>query len=78
MKIDVPNKISIMGFSNWFLSQITSPQLSTINQPGYEMGEKAFKLLLEEIKQLKEEGKSESQIIEIPTHVIARGSTRGV
>lgn len=77
MKIDVPNKISIMGFSNWFLTQITSPKLSTINQPGYEMGEKAFKLLLENIKQLKEGGKSEPQIIELPTHIIARGSTKG-
>ncbi len=78
MKVDVPGKISVMGFSNWFLSQITTPKLSTINQPGYEMGVKAFKLLIEDIKKLKEGDNSDPQIIEIPTHVIARGSTRNI
>ena len=78
MKVDVPGKISVMGFSNLFLSQITTPKLSTINQPGYEMGVKAFKLLIEDIKKLKEGDNSDPQIIEIPTHVIARGSTRNI
>jgi len=76
LKIDVPNKVSVMGFSNWFLSQITSPKLSTINQPGFEMGEKAFMLLYKEILKKKEGIKYEPEIIELPTHIIARGSTK--
>lgn len=78
LKINVPNQVSVMGFSNWFLSLITTPRLSTINQPGKEMGEKAFNLLFEEIKILKEGKPFEPKIIEIATQVIVRDSTKKI
>lgn len=75
--IIVPDDISIIGFSNWFITQITSPKLSTIDQPGFEMGEEAFKLLFEEIKNNKENPeKIDYRIIEIPTKIVLRGSTK--
>jgi len=73
----IPEDISIIGFSNWFLTQITTPKLSTIDQPGYEMGEEVFKLLYEEIMTNKvNRSLVEYRTIEIPTKVIIRESTK--
>lgn len=51
--IKVPEEISITGFDNISLSKVVSPKLTTVEQPSYEMGEKATKMLLKLI-----EGKS--------------------
>lgn len=74
--IKVPEDIMVMGFSNWFLSQAITPALSTIDQPGYEMGRKAFKLLRKEMKAKRagEPFQPETEIL--PTAVIKRDSTR--
>lgn len=74
----IPQEISIMGFSNWFLTKITSPSLSTVDQPGYEMGQKAFNLLISEIIAKKNNVEVEKQIIEIPTRIIPRNSTKSI
>ena len=74
--IKIPEDVSIIGFSNWFLTTITSPTLSTVDQPGYKIGEEAVKLLLEEINDLKTGTKTKYKTIEIPTEVIIRNSTK--
>lgn len=74
----IPDDISIIGFSNWFLTTITTPTLSTVDQPGYLMGEEAFKLLLEEINDIKKGNKINYKTFEIPTEVIIRNSTKSV
>lgn len=76
--IAVPHDVSIMGFSNWFLARVTSPSLSTVDQPGYEMGEKAFSVLYREIENNKAGKLSPPEIVEIPTRVIARDSTKKI
>ena len=73
--LSIPEDISIIGFSNWFLTKITTPRLSTVNQPGYEMGEAAFKMLLEEIDDHKNNRNVIYETVEIPTKVIIRDST---
>lgn len=74
--IKIPKDISVMGFSNWFLSQAVSPALSTIDQPGYKMGKNAFKVLRKEIKS-KKEGKPFQPIIKtLNTKLIIRESTK--
>ena len=78
MGIQVPNDISIMGFSNWFLSKVTSPTLSTVDQPGYEMGEKAFNLLYNELQNNKTNETINHEIVEISTKVIVRNSTKSI
>ncbi|WP_200977287.1 LacI family DNA-binding transcriptional regulator [Echinicola sp. 20G] len=47
--IQVPDQVGVIGFSNWKLGEIISPTLSTVHQPGYELGEKATELLLDKI-----------------------------
>lgn len=74
--IQVPEDIMVMGFSNWFLSQAITPSLSTIDQPGYKMGRKAFKLLRKEMKAKRAGTPFESVTEVLPTSVIKRDSTR--
>ena len=31
--IKIPEQIAVIGFSNWFMSEVISPKLSTIEQP---------------------------------------------
>lgn len=76
LNIQVPNEVSVMGFSNSFLTKITSPTLSTVHQPGFEMGVKAFEALYKDIGALKKDGKIIPEIIEIPTYLVPRQSTR--
>ena len=75
VKIQVPNQIAVIGFSNWFISQIFTPKLSTVDQPSYEMGVSAFNLLLEEMMANKENLKFKPRTIELATHLIEREST---
>lgn len=76
MEVKIPEQISLIGFSNWFMTNVTTPKLSTVNQPGFEMGTRAFELLLEEIRSKKEEENYTHKIVELPTQLIIRGSTK--
>lgn len=74
--IKIPSQISIFGFSNWFMGSVISPSLSTIDQPGFEIGKSAIELLLNEINQHKKGNTHEFQTVVIPTAIIKRNSTK--
>ncbi|MDU8885047.1 LacI family DNA-binding transcriptional regulator [Yeosuana sp. MJ-SS3] len=76
LNVKIPEEVSIMGFSNWLLTRITSPKLSTVNQPGFKMGKQAFKVLYKEIKDRKAKTKVEFKTVELPTKLVIRDSTR--
>jgi DNA-binding LacI/PurR family transcriptional regulator len=44
--IRIPEDVSIIGFDNLEMSQITSPPLTTIDQPKYETGKAAVEMVL--------------------------------
>lgn len=73
--IRVPDQIAVIGFSNWLVSQVITPKLSTVDQPSYEMGAAAFTLLLEEIICRKDGKPFEAKTIELETGVIVRESS---
>jgi LacI family transcriptional regulator len=73
--IAVPGEIALIGFSNWFMAQVMSPKLSTIDQPSYDMGVAAFSLLLEEMICRKDGSVFTPRIVELETSLIIRGST---
>lgn len=73
--VKVPEDISVVGFSNWFMSSVISPTLTTIDQPGYLMGKTAFKQLYKEIRKIKKDKKVVHQEIELVTALIKREST---
>lgn len=74
--IAIPNQVAVIGFSNWFMSGVISPKLSTIKQPGFEMGAEAFKLLKEEIESLKLGKERLNKVITLETELIVRESTQ--
>ena len=73
--IQVPNQIAVIGFSNWFMSQVITPKLSTVDQPSYEMGVAAFNLLLEEMICHREGKVFYPRTVELETSIIARESS---
>ena len=74
--VKIPEDISIVGFSNWFMSSVISPTLTTINQPGYEMGKNAFKLLYKEIKDRKKNKPINYKNLILDTELVIRESTK--
>ena len=74
-RIQVPGQIAIIGFSNWFMAQVMTPKLSTIDQPSYEMGVAAFSLLLEEMMCRKDGRSFLPRTVELKTSIIIRDSS---
>ena len=58
------------------MSSVMSPSLTTINQPGFEMGKKAFKLLYKEIRNKKKNKAIIYKDVVLDTALIIRNSTR--
>ncbi|SHF90724.1 transcriptional regulator, LacI family [Flavobacterium micromati] len=73
--ISIPNQIAVLGFSNWFMSSVITPKLSTVDQPGFEIGKQSAAILFDEIKSKKSNTAVTFQSIELPTYVIEREST---
>ncbi|MBB2195893.1 MAG: LacI family DNA-binding transcriptional regulator [Gluconacetobacter sp.] len=67
--IDVPADVSITGFDNIATSSLLEPALTTVAQPGHEMGQAAAALLLHHIK-----GTAPPETVEFPTRVCLRDS----
>lgn len=74
--IKVPEQIAVIGFSNWFMSQVITPKLSTVDQPSYEMGVSAFNLLLKEIRAVKEDKPKVIENLILDTQLIIRESSK--
>jgi LacI family transcriptional regulator len=48
--LKIPDQVAIAGFCNFSSPDIFNPSLTTIKQPAFEMGKKAFQLLLQLIE----------------------------
>jgi len=70
----IPIDFGVVGFSNWQFTALASPSVSTIEQPGYEMGQHAAELLINEIENDAEE--IDFQSLKLPTSLIARESSK--
>ncbi|UOQ87000.1 LacI family DNA-binding transcriptional regulator [Gracilibacillus salinarum] len=71
--INVPNDLQIIGYDDIDLCKYTTPQLTTIQQPIYLMGEKAAELLIEKIEGVYDVRDSNYLL---PVTLMARGSTK--
>lgn len=72
LDIRVPEDIAIVGFSNEPISAVIEPSLTTIDQPGFEMGKIATNLLLSQIND--KEGTIAETIILKPVLVVRNSS----
>ena len=71
--IKIPDDILIMGFSNEPFSEVTSPSISTVKQPGFLMGQKAAELTIQQINAKNRLQNFETIIM--PTELIIRESS---
>ncbi len=74
--IKVPDDILIVGFSNEPFSEVVTPSISTIKQPGFLMGQKAAELLVNQINNKKE--KPVFETITMPIELIIRNSSKRI
>ncbi len=70
---NVPQDIGIVGFSNWQFTQYTNPSITTIEQPGFEMGQKSTEMLLKQIE--ADELEDQVETVMLATRLISREST---
>ncbi|WP_340114811.1 LacI family DNA-binding transcriptional regulator [Maribellus mangrovi] len=71
--IRVPEDIAIVGFSNEPFSEVVTPSITTIKQPGFEMGQKAAELIIQQV--LVKEAPLTFETIKMPTELIVRESS---
>jgi DNA-binding LacI/PurR family transcriptional regulator len=64
----VPNDVSVVGFDGIALGQFMTPALTTIVQPRYDAGRRAFALLIQRI-QREYEGESRHELLEIDLEI---------
>lgn len=69
MGYSIPKDISIMGFDNIQITEFVEPELTTIAQPIYEMGQSACELLVKNIN-----GEDGEKIIFFTPKLIIRGT----
>lgn len=73
-RIRIPEDIAIVGFSNEPISSVIEPSLTTIDQPGFEMGKIATNLLLTQIKD--KQGLTGPETIVLKPVLIKRNSSK--
>lgn len=71
--LKIPQQISICGFTNNTLAEVSDPLLTSVDQHGYEMGATAMTLLIDRLNGVREEGRIVSKIIK--TNLVVREST---
>lgn len=70
----VPDDISVCGFTNSYITEVTYPKLTSVDQHGYRMGETAARLLINRIEGKETKPGVVSRLIK--TELVVRGSTR--
>lgn len=71
----IPNDVSVVGFTDGILSKHFIPSLTTISQHGEEMGERAAKILIDKLEN-QEHDTEEYRTVIIDTSLIERESTK--
>ncbi|MUV36763.1 Ribose operon repressor [Lentibacillus sp. JNUCC-1] len=68
----IPNDLQLVGFDGIELGRMVYPELTTIAQPVYQIGQKASRLLL----QLINKEKVKQIHIQLPTELVYGSTTR--
>lgn len=71
--LNIPKDIGVVGFSNNKITSLVDPNITTVDQPSFEMGKKAAEILIELIESKKKKMRRKTVILE--TKLIVRGST---
>ncbi|WP_297337857.1 LacI family DNA-binding transcriptional regulator [Algoriphagus sp.] len=74
MGLQIPEDVGIVGFSNWQFCSMIDPSLSSVAQPGFNMGAKATEILLDIIEK-KIEAKEFALPVTLETELLVRKSS---
>lgn len=73
MGVKIPDEIALLGFTNTELAELLNPSLSSVYQPGFEIGKTAVEMLIQLIESKHPVNEFETKII--PTQVFIRDSS---
>ncbi len=73
--ISVPSDVAIVGFSNWKVSALLDPPLTSVSQPSFPLGQQAARLLLKQIQDQKNDIPASYEHITLPTELKVRSSS---
>ncbi len=74
--LKIPQDVAVVGFSNWLFSSMMDPPLSSVDQPGFEMGQEATKLLIRQIEvKSKNDTDPEPETKILKTRLVVRESS---
>ncbi|MFD2286851.1 substrate-binding domain-containing protein [Pedobacter petrophilus] len=74
LKLNIPDDVKLLSFSNLSSAKLLNPSLTTITQPAFEIGNEAAKCLF---KILNKKGIGDDQNIVLKSMLIKRASTGG-
>lgn len=74
--LDVPQALSVIGFSDGILSKYARPHLTTVSQHGFQMGEIAAQTLINRLEEMENEEETPYTTQVVKTELIIRDSTR--
>ncbi len=72
--LSIPEDVSVCGFGDGALAQNSDPELTTVEQNGFEMGKEACRLLINRIENKYDENQVVHKVIR--TNLIVRETTR--
>lgn len=72
--LNIPEDVAIIGFSNEPITSLIDPPMTTVAQPGYEMGQLATNMLLQQIDQ-QDDDMLTIQKKELRTELVIRASS---
>ncbi len=72
----VPEDISVCGFTNSYITEVTYPRLTSVDQRGFEMGKAAARLLINRIEGKEKKEGIVSRVIK--TELVVKESTKPV
>jgi len=70
----IPQDVAVVGFSNWFFGELMEPSLTTVDQPGFEMGQEAARMLIKQIE-MKDKGDPVLETKILKTKLVIRNSS---
>jgi LacI family transcriptional regulator len=71
----VPEDVEVIGFGNLHYSSLFTPELTSVSQPSFYMGEQAAQLLFNKIKHGEYLENNRSELV-LPTKIVLRETTR--
>lgn len=71
LDLKVPDDVSVIGYDDLVYAELSSPGLTTIAQPKYQVGKQGMELLLDEIR-----GKRTSTIVLQPELILRESCAR--